>query len=354
MSDTQTAPRHDSKSASKRPAATFRLPKIAPIWYSTIGLFVLSWILEPGSVERTAIDAMIPFAAILAVVAIGETLVVMTRGLDLSIAGTMTLTALVVSKYATDNGSIFLAIVVTLCVAIVIGIANGLMVTVLRITPLVATFAMSTVLAGVALTYSGGTPLRAPESLASFSLSKSLGVSNTVLVAFGFVVVVGFVVSKTVWGRSLQAVGASERAAYVSGVPSGLVKVTSYVGAAVCAGAAGMLLAGYVSTPNVTSGNRYLLSAIAAVVIGGTSLAGGKGRVVGTAVGALFLSQLSQLVLSLGLPTSAQLLIEAGVLAVAVASQSLRLDLGGEWWQKRRLAARPAPAMAELDEITEQ
>jgi ribose transport system permease protein len=316
---------------------------VAPIWYSTIGLFALSWILEPRSVSHTALDAMLPFASILAVAAVGETLVVMTRGLDMSIGTTMTLAALVASRYASEHGdNLALSILVVAVMACVVGALNGVLVTFLRITPLVATLAMSTVLSAVALTYSGGHPVRAPASLARFALSKTLGLSNTLLMALAVVVLVSLVASRTVWGRRLQAVGSSERSAVMSGIHANRLIVSGYIGAALCVSAAGVLMAGYVSTPNVTSGNRYLLSAVAAVVIGGTSFAGGKGRIVGTAVGALFLSQLSQLVLSLGLPTSAQILIEAGVIGVAVSTHGLsfrRLKSALQRWRRTPIVA---------------
>ena len=131
--------------------------------------------------------------------------------------------------------------------------------------------------------------------------------------------------AKTTWGRKLVAVGSNERAARAAGIRVTLIKISGYVGAALCYSAAGVVLAGYVSTPNTNAGNPYLLPAIAAVVVGGTALIGGKGSVVGTAVGALFLSQLTQLVLSLGAPSSTQLIIQAAVIAIAVTAQGIDL-----------------------------
>ncbi|MEQ8718274.1 MAG: ABC transporter permease [Acidimicrobiales bacterium] len=308
--------------------ATQRLQRVrlvaTPIVLSTIGLFILSWIIEPKSVQGTAIDSMLPFAGILAIAAVGQTLVVMTRGIDLSVAGQMTMAALIVSKYSSDHGgNLVAAMLIVIVVAIVIGFANGVAVAILRVSPLVATFAMNTILAGVALSYTGGTPERAPDGLADFALRKTFGVSNSALLALLIVLVAGILGVQTVWGRQLQAVGASERASIASGIPATWIKITSYMAASLCFAGAGIVLAGFIASPTVTSGNRYLLPSIAAVVIGGTSFAGGKGRVIGTAVGAVFLSQLSQLVLSVGLPTSSQLLIEAGVLAVAIGAQTI-------------------------------
>ncbi len=303
-----------------RPRWRIALSLPAVLW-CTVSVFILSALLEPASVSGSSLNSMLPFAGILALAAIGQTLVVMARGIDLSVAGTMTLAALVGSKVASDHGSVLIGIAAVLGVTTLIGLLNGFIVSVLNVTPLVTTFAMSVVLSGAALTYSGGTPVRAPRSLADFCLSKTAGISNSLLVGAVLVVIASVLTTRTVWGRQLQAVGASERAAIASGIPATRLKVSSYVAAAWCYGAAGILLAGYVSTPNVTSGNRYLLPSIAAVVVGGTAFGGGRGNVFGTALGALFLSQLSQLVLSLGIPTSTQMLMEAAVLAIAVGAQ---------------------------------
>jgi ribose transport system permease protein len=309
------------ETANSRPRAWF-IPR-SPVWYTTIGVFVLSWIIAPGSVSSSGINAMLPFAAILAIAAIGQTMVIMLRGIDLSVPGMITVAALVSSQYAAQNdNNVVLALVVVAAIAIAVGLVNGFVITYFKVTPLVVTLAMNAALMGFALFYTGGTPSRAPDAVASFSLAKTLGISNTVWMALLLVVVVALAVNRTTWGRQMEATGTNERAAAAAGVPVTWIKMSGYVGAALCYAGAGILLAGYVGTPNTNAGNPFLLPAIAAVVVGGTSLAGGKGFIVGTALGALFLSQLDQLVLSMGAPSSTQLIIQAVVVAVAVASQS--------------------------------
>lgn len=293
------------------------------VWYATVLLFLASWLLAPRSVASESRDAMLPFAGILAIAAIGQTLVVMQRGIDLSLPGTMTVSALLVSKFSYEHGNnIALALVLVAAVAILIGIVNGIAVSFFTVTPLVVTLAMNAVVVGFALEYSGGTPVRAPESVSNFALNKTLGLSNTALLALLLVIVVATVITRTLWGRRFVAVGASERAAYIAGIPVDRYIIMAYAAAALCYSAAGVLLAGYVSTPNVGSGDQYLLPAIAAVVVGGTAFTGGRGNIVGTAVAAVFLGQLTQLVLSLGAPTATQLIIQALVIAIAALAQS--------------------------------
>ncbi|MFJ6095641.1 ABC transporter permease [Williamsia muralis] len=289
----------------------------------TIALFILSWIIAPGSVSGSSIDSLLPFTGILAIAAIGQTIVVMLKGIDLSLPGMMTMAALVSSQYAQDHGSILGALVVVAVIAIAVGLLNGIVISFFSVTPLVATLAVNAILMGAALAYSGGTPTRAPQSVSDFALEKSLGISNTVWLALALMVVTMFATGRTSWGRRVVAVGSNERTARAAGVRTARVKVSGYVAAALCYSAAGVLLAGYVSTPNTNAGTSYLLPAIAAVVVGGTALTGGRGNILGTAVGALFLSQLTQLVLSLGAPSSTQFLVQAAVIAIAVGAQQL-------------------------------
>ncbi|TCJ33521.1 ABC transporter permease [Parafrankia sp. BMG5.11] len=303
-----------------------RWPDSAPVLIVTVALFLLSWLIAPGSVSRSGIDSLLPFAGILAMASVGQTLVIMLRGIDLSLPGMMTLAALVSSQYAADHGdNVIAALAVVTVIAVVIGVLNGVIVTVFSVTPLVATLAMNAGLVGAALAYSGGTPTRAPEAVASFSLNKALGISNTVWLALGLVLFTAVATSLSTWGRRLVAVGASERAARVAGIRVARVQIGGYVAAALCYAGAGVVLAGYVSTPNTNAGNSYLLPSIAAVVIGGTALTGGRGTVVGSAIGALFLSQLTQLVFSLGAPSSTQLIVQAALIGIAVTVRGLDL-----------------------------
>ena len=312
-------------------------PASTPVWVVTIALFLLSWVIAPGSVSSSGIDSLLPFAGILAIAAVGQTLVVMLRGIDLSLPGMMTLAALVSSQYAAEHGdNVVAALLVVALIAVVVGLVNGLVITLFSVTPLVATLAVNAALVGAALAYSGGTPTRAPAAVSSFSLDKTLGISNTVWLAIAIVIVAAVATSRTTWGRRVVAVGSNERAARAAGMRVTVVKVSGYVAAALCYSGAGVVLAGYVSTPNTNAGNPYLLPAIAAVVVGGTSLLGGRGSVVGSAVGALFLSQLTQLVLSLGAPSSTQLLIQALVIAIAVTVQGA--DIGALLRRNRKEA----------------
>lgn len=316
----------------------------SPILIATVILFLLSATVAPGSMSRSAIDSLLPFAAILAIAAIGQTLVVMIKGIDLSVPGMITMAALVSTQFAAQHGgNVAYALAVVAVISVIVGLINGLVIAIFSVTPLVATLAMNALLLGAALAYSGGTPTRAPASVSDFALAKTLGISNTVWLSVLLVIVVSLATSRTVWGRRLIAVGANESAARISGIRVTALKVGGYIAAALCYSGAGVLLAGYISTPNINVGNSYLLPSIAAVVVGGTALAGGRGRILGTAIGALFLSQLTQLVLSLGAPSSTQLLIQAAVIAIAVGSQSLNTRTLWQRFGAKRQINLPVP-----------
>jgi ribose transport system permease protein len=308
--------------ARSRLANSRGMPAFVPIVVITLILFAVSAALAPGTVSRSGLDSTLPFAGILAIAAVGQAIVVMMGGIDLSLPGMMTLSAMVTSQFAAENGdNIWLALLVVGGIAVLSGAINGVLVVVFEVTPLIATLAMNAALLGVASAYSGGTPTSAPKRLTDFALAKTVGVSNTVWAAVVVVAIVGFIVSQTVWGRRLIAVGTNRRAARASGIRWRSISISGYVMAALCYSAAGVVLAGFVSSPRTDAGNPYLLPAIAAVVVGGTPLIGGKGTVIGAAVGAVFFSQLRQLVFALGAPSASQLLVQASVIGVAATLQ---------------------------------
>lgn len=308
-----------------------------PILWATVALFLLSLLLAPGSVSRTGIDALLPFAAIMALAAVGQTLVIMLKGIDLSVPGVVTVGAVVTTQFTAESGSFISALLLVLVIAVVVGVVNGVIVSYFSVSPLVVTLAMNAILMGAMLAYSGGTPTRAPKGLSDFAVEKTLSISNTVWTVLLLVVIVSVLVTKTVWGRRIVGVGSNDVAARAAGIRFNLVQISGYVVAAVLYAAAGVLLAGFLNTPNSAVGAPYLLPVIAAVVLGGTSLLGGRGRIWGSVLGALFLGQLTQLVLSIGAPSSTQYIVQALVIFVAVSVSTARAGNSLRWpkpWKK--------------------
>jgi ribose transport system permease protein len=144
--------------------------------------------------------------------------------------------------------------------------------------------------------------------------------------AVGAAIVVGFLVKKTVFGRRFEAVGANARAARAAGIVAGRYQLAAYVGASALYCMAGIVLAGLIQMPSAFQGDTYLMPSIAAVVIGGTSLFGGKGNIGATVVAAIFLTQLQQLVLITGASIGVQYLFQGGAIVVGVGVYSIKLN----------------------------
>lgn len=288
------------------------------IWGGLIILFVICTIVAPGVVKPAALSSMLPFAAILAITAVGMTIVIQQRGLDMSLPGTMTIAGLLFAKIGFLTGSTLLAVPLTLMIVVAIGIVNGLLVARVNITPIVVTLATNAVLMGAVRAVSGGSPMTAPAELAQFSHSKILGVPMTLVLALVFILVVSQVTKRTIAGLRFVAVGQNPAAATAAGIPILRYQVATYAVAALCFAVAGMLYTGFIGSASQEAGVDYLLPAIAAVVVGGTPFTGGRGSVIASGAAALFMALLGQMVLALGAQTSVQLLVQALAIIIAV------------------------------------
>lgn len=310
------------------------------IWIALGVLVAASAVVAPGTLRGAALAGMLPLAGILAVAAVGQTLVVQQRGFDLSQAATMSLCGLLMASTAAAGQPLVLVVLVPLAVAVVVGVVNGLLVVRLSITPLIATLATNALLLGAVWTYGRGLPVGAPPGLQAFVRSDVTGVPAVALVAVLLVAVAAVVERRTVLGRDFVVVGASPAAARAAGIAGPYHVVGAYVASALCAGLGGALLVGFAGTATATLGDSYLLPVVAAVVVGGTPLTGGAGSVVASAVAAVFLTQLGQVTLALGAPTSSQLLVQSLSIVLAVVLRSARRPGRGRQRRRERLRVR--------------
>lgn len=310
------------------------------VWVATLLLFVVSLIVAPRSLSGHSIDGMLSFASVLIVVGVGQTLVVQQRGLDLSVPGIITLCAMVLPiSVSRAHLPYAAAVVVTLAVGAVIGLTNGILVRLVGITPLIVTLAMGSILTGVVFFYTRGLPsTEAPAPLVQSLAPRILGIPIAFLIAVVIVVVVALLMARSAVGRRFVAAGSNVAAARAAGIGVSSNVVAAYVLSGIGAAIASMLLTGYVRSATITLGDEYLFTSIAAVVIGGTSFLGGRGSVVASAVGAIFLTQLVQLLLASGAPTSAQLLAQALAIALAVALRTVGTRIA----HRRRPTTRPS------------
>lgn len=294
-------------------------------------LYGITAVIVPNALRSSALAATFPIAAVLGLASVGETLVIQQRGLDLSVPGTMALSAYLAASLPSDHFSTIGALFIVALVAGVIGCVNGALVTVGRITPLVATLAVGGLLEGVLLTVSGTAPANATGTLARLGSYKLGGVTELLWISIAITLIVGAWVRGTTFGRRFVGVGASPAAGRVAGLVVNRYVVLSYVVGSLCYAGAGVLLVSYVGTTSTSMGNPYELAVIAAVIIGGTPLEGGRGSVVATWVAALLLAELDQIVVTLGAPNSTQLLIQSLVIAAAASLARLRIGRLSGW-----------------------
>jgi len=295
-----------------------------PIIAATIALFVVSAVFEPDSVRHSAILGMLPLAAVLAILAMGQTLVIQQGGIDLSVPGMVSLTLVLVTHYPGGNsGRLAVAIILAFVATIAAGLLSGFIISYVRVTPIVATLGMNAVLYGFVLQISGGNPTSTTNALSDFAGGRVAGIPTAVIIAVVLAGITALIIKRTVAGRRFEAVGSSLLGARAAGVEARRYQLAAYAcaGCLYCAGA--VLLGGILGTPNLFQGDSYLLPSVAAVVLGGTSLLGGRGSVIATAVAALFISQLDQFVLVLGASNGVQNLVDAGALGAGLAIYSV-------------------------------
>ncbi len=292
---------------------------------SAAALIVVCRLFAPSSVSYGAFSGSLPFAAILAIVGLGQMLVVQQGGFDLSVAGGVSL-AVVISTHVTagNNANLLPAVLMAFGCAILIGVVNGVMVGLLRLNSIVATIGMNALIYGGVFAVSGGVPRSTSTLLAAIAGGDILGVGNSIYFAMAILIIVVFIMKKTVAGRRYEAIGANPLVARAVGLRVRLYQTMAYVLAQLLYCIAGVLLAGITSQPTAFQGNSLLLPSVAVVVLGGTSLLGGRGFPVSTVIAAFFLTQLSQFALAVGVPYSAQTIIQALALGFGIAIYSFR------------------------------
>jgi ribose transport system permease protein len=270
-------------------------------------LLAAAAIRAPGFVSGSNLTQQLVLASYLGIVAGGQTLVILTGGIDLSIAWNLNLAAILLTQLS-EQMPIFWAAVAALGGAAVVGLINGLGIAYLRIPSLVMTLGMNAVLAGVTLVYTNGSPQGdAPQFSRDLAVGKIGGIIHWALIFWAlFSAALIFLLRRTVYGKRLYAIGNNPRAAYLSGVPVRWVLVLTYTLCGLCAGLGGIMLTGYSQQSYLGMGDLYVLPAIAAVVIGGTSILGGSGGYTGTIAGAITVVLLQNVLQIVGIRPAGQ------------------------------------------------
>ena len=289
-----------------------------------IALHVLGSILIEGYSSEFTVRSMLVLASLLGVASIGQTLVVLIGGIDLSTPFVIGFANVVAAQLYGDGMNFVLVCAIVGVLALVIGAVNGALSSTLAIHPLIVTLGVGTAIQGAVLLWTAGFPAgSAPETVTKFvSIGGHAGPLPVPWLVPSFLVVIAIisvVLARTPFGRRLYAVGSNPSAAPYALISPRAVWTTTYALSALFAAAAGVLLLGFTGSAYGDVGQPYLFQTIAAVVIGGTTLVGGRGGLIGTAAGALVLIEINTLLIGLGLSPA---MVEAalGVLIVALVS----------------------------------
>jgi ribose/xylose/arabinose/galactoside ABC-type transport system permease subunit len=294
------------------------------VWVALAVLALVALLTAPESFGLANVQDILRRASILGIVTMGQVLVLMTAGLDLSVGAMIGMTAVLIAESARADGPPFpVAILAAVGLAAAVGLVNGLLVARRRVPPFVATFGMLIVLEGLRLAYTGGTASgQVPNALRSFGQATLAGIPWPTVTLAVLVVALTVFTQRTISGRRLVLAGANERMAFLSGVPVVRLKVLAYVVCALLAVLAGVFFAAFIGYVDRFVGRGADLDSISAALIGGTLFAGGEGSFVRAAAGALLLVALVNLIVLNGLSVEWQYVAKGLVLVAAVAIQT--------------------------------
>ncbi|MFP7224651.1 ribose ABC transporter permease RbsC [Priestia filamentosa] len=296
------------------------LQKLGPLLGFIILVAIVS-ILNPSFLEPLNLLNLLRQVAINALIAFGMTFIILTGGIDLSVGSILALSSALIAGMIVSGIDPILAILIGCILGAVMGAINGLLITKGKMAPFIATLATMTIFRGLTLVYTDGNPITGLGENYAFQLfgrGYFLGIpvpAITMIISFA---VLWVILHKTSFGRKTYAIGGNEKAALISGIKVPRVKVMIYALAGLLSALAGAILTSRLNSAQPTAGTSYELDAIAAVVLGGTSLSGGRGLIVGTLIGALIIGTLNNGLNLLGVSSFFQMVVKGVVILIAV------------------------------------
>jgi len=321
---TQVSPR-------PRPAATMRAllsNKLTIAVGAIVVLFVCGEILAPGFLSFSHIMAVLRLSVFLGIVALGQSLVVMAggEGIDLSVGAVVSFGVVVASSFLQGKDANIPAAVAAVIVAgFGIGLVNGVGISYIGLPPLIMTLAMSSVVEGLSLLYTRGYPSgTAPALLETVGSGRVLGIPIVLLLWVVVIVAAMLLLFRKRWGAVLFGVGANSVTAELSGINVKRFRMFVYAISGTISAFAGLMILGYTGTPYLNLGAPYLMSSIAAVAVGGISLAGGGGSYIGAAIGCVLLTTLTSILVALQTTEAVRQIVYGSLLFVIVIAYTRR------------------------------
>lgn len=296
------------------------------IYVALVVLFIIASIASPVFLRPANLVNLVRQAAALGIMAVGQTFVMLTGGIDLSVASLAATTNVVSATMMDGRDEMVLpAVLVTLGIAVLVGLVNGYLITKRGIPPFIMTLGMLILLQGARFVYSGGVPRGSiPDGLRFIGTGSVAGIPAPVILLAIIAIIGGVVLNRTSFGRRVYAVGGNKRATRLSGIRVDWVIISTYIICSVLATVSGLVLTGYIGLTDIWVARGYDLDSVAVVVVGGTALEGGRGGIGGTIAGVMILAILFNLVNLLNLNVESQLIIKGIVIITAVALYSRR------------------------------
>lgn len=294
--------------------------KIGPL-LGLILIVAILGVLSPSFFTLDNILNLLRQVSINALIAFGMTFVILTAGIDLSVGSLLALGSALTAGMLSSGMDPLLAVLLGLIIGFALGAINGLIITKGKVAPFIATLATMTIFRGATLVYTDGKPITGLSDSFTFEMigrGYVFGIPFPAILMLAAFVILYFVLRKTVFGRQVYAVGGNEEAATLSGIKADRVKIWVYAITGMLTVLAGIILTSRLNSAQPTAGSMYELDAIAAVVIGGTSLMGGRGRIVGTLIGALIMGSIDNGLNLLNVSSFYQQIVKGGVILLAV------------------------------------
>lgn len=283
------------------------------VWLATV-------IFTKGQGAGDITTAALSFATFTVIVGIGQMFVITTGpgNVDLSIPANIALSGVVAMKVMdVSNAMIPVGLLAALGCGLAVGIFNYSLIRLLRIPPIIATLSASFIVLSTAIAFSHGIKVKPPELLADFTTARVMGIPILAILMMAFAGVMSVLLNRTTYGRSVLAIGQNQRAARLAGIDVNRIKFATYVLSAVLASLCGYLLAGFSGGASLNMGEEYLLASIAVVVIGGTSVAGGKANIPGIWGAAMFMFLLVTMLNTFGAGAGVRLIM-TGIIIITV------------------------------------
>lgn len=296
------------------------LSKLGPL-LALIVLIIFVSILSPSFLSLTNLMNLMRQVSTNALISFGMTFVIITGGIDLSVGSTLALSSAIMAGMIVNGIDPLIAMTVSLIAGFILGAVNGLLITKGKLVPFIATLATMTIYRGATLVLTDGKPITGLDETFIFQFMGRgyfFGIPFPIVITLVVFALLFVLLHKMSFGRKTFAIGGNEKASFIAGVKSNKIKIFVYSISGVLASLAGIILTSRLNSAQPTAGESYEMDAIASVVLGGTSMSGGKGRIFGTLIGALIIGTLNNGLNLLGVSTFYQQIVKGIVIIIAV------------------------------------